>query len=265
MSPHAQFEGSESELAAMTSTLQDMHEDALPKMREGLAELGEQLRSGQRRPVSRRIFLMGGLTAAGGVALAACGGGKKSPAAATGAAAPSTAASSGGSGLTGDLLVVGLAAALENLAVGAYGLALSAAHAGKLGQVPPAVGVFATTARAQHSDHAAAWNAVLSQAGKTPVTGTPLTFAGQAVAQLQAATNIGAVATAALNLEQAAAETYLFAAANVSSAGGIATAASIAPVEAMHAAILHYVLGSYPVPASFLGTTMAVPVSSFTG
>ncbi|MHB8451974.1 MAG: hypothetical protein ACYDAQ_16240 [Mycobacteriales bacterium] len=53
--------------------------------------------------------------------------------------------------------------------------------------------------------------------------------------------------------------------ANVSSAGGIATAASIAPVEAMHAAILHYVLGTYPVPASFLGTAMAVPLTAFTG
>ncbi|MHB8451296.1 MAG: ferritin-like domain-containing protein [Mycobacteriales bacterium] len=264
MSPHEQFEGSESELLAMTGTLQDMHEDALPTMREGLTEFGEQLRSAQRGPVSRRIFLMGGLTAVGGVALAACGSSKKSSHPVRTTTGGSTAAS-GGTGLTGDLKVVGLAAALENLAVGAYGLALSAAQAGKLGKVPPAVGVFATTARLQHQDHVAAWNAVLTGAGKNPVTGTPLSFAGQAVAQLQAAKDIGTVATAALSLEQTAAQTYLFAIANVSSAGGIATAASIAPVEAMHAAILHYVLGTYPVPASFLGTTMAVPLTAFTG
>lgn len=46
----------------------------------------------------------------------------------------------------------------------------------------------------------------------------------------------------------------LFAAGHVSSAGGIATAAYIAPVEAMHAAVLDFVLGNYPVPDTFLGT-----------
>ncbi|HEV2633506.1 MAG TPA: ferritin-like domain-containing protein, partial [Actinocrinis sp.] len=58
-------------------------------------------------------------------------------------------------------------------------------------------------------------------------------------------------------LENQAAQTYLFAAGNVTSAGGIATAASIAPVEAMHAAILQFVLGEYPVPDTFLGTGKA--------
>jgi hypothetical protein len=50
----------------------------------------------------------------------------------------------------------------------------------------------------------------------------------------------------------------------VSSAGGISTAATIAPVEAMHAAILNFVLGQYPVPDNFLATTMAANPSTLT-
>ena len=42
------------------------------------------------------------------------------------------------------------------------------------------------------------------------------------------------------------------------------TAATIQPVEAMHAAILSFVLGEYPVPASFIGIDMAVPPSALT-
>ncbi|MHA6763680.1 ferritin-like domain-containing protein [Streptacidiphilus sp. PAMC 29251] len=60
------------------------------------------------------------------------------------------------------------------------------------------------------------------------------------------------MAKLALDLENQAAQTYLFATYNVTSAAGIATAASIAPVEAMHAAILNFVLGQYPVPDDFL-------------
>ena len=51
-----------------------------------------------------------------------------------------------------------MAASLENLAVFAYNAGLSAATAGKLGTVPPAVATFATTVKGQHTQHAAAWN-----------------------------------------------------------------------------------------------------------
>jgi hypothetical protein len=97
------------------------------------------------------------------------------------------------------------------------------------------------------------------------VTGAPLTIAAGAVSALKAAKTIPAVATVALGLENAAAQTYVFAAANVTDAGGIATAASIAPVEAMHAAILSFVLGKYPVPNSDIGISGAVQPSAFTG
>ena len=54
-------------------------------------------------------------------------------------------------GLTGDLAVAAVAASLENLAVFAYTAGLSAATAGKLGTVPPAVATFATTVKGQHA------------------------------------------------------------------------------------------------------------------
>ena len=82
--------------------------------------------------------------------------------------------------------------------------------------------------------------------------------------ELGSAKSVGDVAKLALGLENQAAQTYLFAEFNVASPGGISTAASIAPVEAMHAAILQFVLGQYPVPDSFLGTTMAASPSQLT-
>jgi hypothetical protein len=160
---------------------------------------------------------------------------------------------------------VALAAALENLAVAGYGLVLKSAGKGKYGKVPPAIAQFATTVQSQHAEHAKEWNSVLTGAGKPAITGTPLTIAAPSVAALKGAKTLPAVATVALGLENAAAQTYVFAAANVMDPGGIGVAATIAPVEAMHAAILSFVLGQYPVPNADIGITKAVQPSAFTG
>ncbi|MFD3675840.1 ferritin-like domain-containing protein [Streptomyces sp. NPDC058613] len=127
----------------------------------------------------------------------------------------------------------------------------------ELGMVPPAVGTFAQAAMEQHAAHAKAWNAVLTGAGRPAITGVPLSNQPATLKALGQAKDIGAVARLALALEDQAAQTYLFAVGNVSSPAGIKTAASIAPVEAMHAAILHFVLGEYPVPDAFLQTDRA--------
>ena len=195
--------------------------------------------------------------------MAACsssGGGSSTSSSSGSSSSSSTSASP----YTGDLKVVALAAALENLAVAAYGMALTAAGKGTYGTVPPAIGTFVTVAMSQHKDHAEAWNGVLTKAGLKPVTTPALTITTAEVAKLTAAKTIPDVAAVALSLEQAAAETYTFATANVSDAGGIMTAATIQPVEAMHAAILSFVLGKYPVPDSFIGIDMAVQPSALT-
>ncbi|MCX4751574.1 ferritin-like domain-containing protein [Kitasatospora sp. NBC_01287] len=268
---------SERELSSLTREMTAAHEETLPVMRAAGLELAEEIRSrGGERPAhpGRRGFLLGAGGAAAALALAACSSGGKSGAAGapsapggagagvTGAAAMASGSASGQ--YTGDLQLVALATALENQAVGAYQATLDAAKAGKLGTVPPAVANFVTTAMAQHADHAKAWNAVLTGAGKPAITGVPLSNQAQVTSALAAATDVTTVAKLALQLEDQAAQTYLVATYSVTSPGGIATAATIAPVEAMHAAILNYVLGQYPVPDAFLPTDKAASPSLLT-
>ncbi|MCW2550135.1 MAG: hypothetical protein JWN96_4595, partial [Mycobacterium sp.] len=247
------------------------HNETFPQVSATLDEYSanvvrEQAQLNQAsRALGRRGFLvgMGGVAALG--ALAACGSSTTGPRASDASATPTpTGSASATSKYTGDLKVVALAAALENLAVAAYKDTLMRATAGKLGTVPPAIATFVTTVMKQHSDHAAAWNAVLTKSNLPAVTGTPLTIASGAVAMLDAATTVPAVAKIALGLENSAADTYTFAAANVTDPGGIMTAATIQPVETMHAAILSFVLGEYPVPLSFIGIDQAVKPDALT-
>lgn len=258
---------SEAELSTMTKDLDEAHRETIPSMFARAGDLSEELAesSGRSSFVARRRFLLGAGAAGLGLALAACGSSGNSTAsspASSAATQPPTSAAGGT--YTGDLKVVALATALENQAIAAYTAALSAATAGKLGAVPPAVGTFAKTAMAQHTDHAKAWNAVLQSAGKPTISGVPLSGQPAVEKALGAVTDVGGVAKLALQLENQAAQTYLFAEFNVTSAGGIATAATIAPVEAMHAAILQFVLGEYPVPDNFLGTDKAANPSTLT-
>jgi Ferritin-like domain len=248
---------SEAELTSMTRELHDAHESSFGGVRATLAEFADNLGEARRAALSRRGLLMGGGGIAAAAALAACGA---SSTALTGA----TSVSASSSAYTGDLKVVALAAAMENLAITAYDGALKAAGAGTLGTVPPAIATFITTARKQHSDHADAWNGVLSKASLPIITGAPLTVTDSTMAALGKATTVTDVAKLALSLEMSAAATYTFATANVKDAGGIMTAATIQPVEAMHAAILNFVLGQYPVPVSFIGTDTAVKLDALT-
>lgn len=257
---------SEAELSSMTRELDMMHKETFPGVRKSLGEFSANLAHlGSGRSTARRSFLLGagGLAVVGGVAACSSSGGSSSSTSST-AGTTGGSSSSAASPYTGDLKVVALAAALENLAVAAYTMALTAAGKGSYGAVPPAVGTFVTTAMAQHKDHASAWNAVLTKAGLMPVTTPALSITTAEVAKLTAAKSIPDVAKVALSLEQAAAETYTFATANVTDAGGIMTAATIQPVEAMHAAILSFVIGEYPVPDSFIGTSGAVQPSALT-
>jgi Ferritin-like domain len=256
----------ETQLTAMTRELDEAHRESIPVMRARAAEFSEELADTKvtSRALGRRGFLLGVGGVGAAFALAACSSSSSPSAAGTTSAGAGASASASGSVYVGDLKVVALATALENQAVAAYTAALSAATAGKLGTVPAAVATFVQTAMSQHSDHAKAWNAVLSSANVPTITNVPLSNQASVNQALGAVTTVGGVATLALELENQAAQTYLFAAGNVTSAGGISTAASIAPVEAMHAAILQFVLGEYPVPDDFLGTSKAASASLLT-
>ena len=254
MTPDRDMGISEAELSALTNEMEEAHRATLPRMHDAVAEWAELSRDqahGVRSGPSRRSFLFGGGVAVGGLILAACSS-SKTPSTSTGVTSTTAA---GGGGLTGDLAVAGLAASLENLAVGTYQAGIDAATAGKLGTVPAAVVTFAQTAQAQHKDHAAAWNAILTGAGKSAVTGVDTTVKTGVVdptfAQVK---DVIGLAKLALELENVAAATYLNGIGVITNPGAIKTAASIQPVEMQHAAILNFVLGQYPVPDTFAKT-----------
>lgn len=254
---------SDGELAELTRRLAGMHNDIRPVFEERVAALAgtirdevDRARALSTRSTTRRTFLRTGVMTAGavggGLALAACG----SPSAAT--ATPVPAAS-------GDLRVARLAASLEVLAVNTYGTALQAAQKGTFGAVPPAFATFATTAMQQHRDHENGWNAGLQKAGLPPQKSPDPKYAAVVDRALPGLKTIADVANLALTLETVAVETYTAGASLVASKANRAVALTIAPVEAQHVAILNFVLGKYPVPASFIGTDQAAAPSDLGG
>jgi hypothetical protein len=175
-------------------------------------------------------------------------------------AAPSprrSTSSSSASRYVGDLRIVALAAATENLAVTAYTRVQAQMTSGGYGRVPPAVTAFVATAHAQHRDHARAWNALLSEAGAPPVTGTPLSGVPALLRPLTQAGTVHDLTTAASALETSLAATCLAAVGSVADAGILGLAAGIAPVEAQHAAVLNFFLATAPAPQSILQTGSA--------
>lgn len=270
---------SDGELAAMTAELDEMHHDqALPAMKAAVSDwidsFKESARGVSRKSSSRRTFILGaaGLGAAGAL-LAACGSSSSSKAAVATTVPPGTGSKGA---LTGDLAVAAMAASLENLGVYAYKAGLAAATAGKLGSVPPAVATFAQTAMSQHQDHAKAWNAALTGAGKAAVTVTDPALTPTVNQKFGQVTNVTQLAQLALLIENIAAQTYQSAIPVLSSSSAVGVSATIHPVEMQHAAILYYVLGQYPGiqgtqsnsfgmgdPLAFNPTALARPVSDY--
>jgi Ferritin-like domain len=274
---------SEAELRAMTADLDGIHHDlTMPALKVSLAEWTEDIHAqgdagrdgdaAQRLLFDRRRFLTRAAGTAGSVAgvalLAACsssGSSSSAPASASASATGSAAAAGGGEGqaLSGDLQAVAMAASLENSGIATYQAGIKAASAGKLGAVPPAVVTFAETAMAQHEDHQKAWNAVLTAAGKQPVTAVDPVLQPTINAAFAKVTTVTGLAELALVVENTAGQTYQNALSVIKSAAGIKTAASIQPVEFQHAAILYFVLGKYPVPSAFTGVSLARPLTDY--
>ena len=215
-----------------------------------------------KTPLNRRNFLVGsGAVAAAGL-LAACSKSTKSSSTTTAAPttggsattmAPDTSATTApaSTDASGDLKVGAVAASLEVLAVNTYKAALDAATAGKLGAVPPAVATFVTTAMGHHQAALDAWNGVLTGAGKPKVTAPPAALAATVNTAFGKVTDITGAAKLALLLEETAAATYQKVIPSLTTKGAIALAASIQPIDMQHAAVLHFVLGEYPVPDTF--------------
>jgi rubrerythrin len=219
---------------------------------------------------SRRGFLAVAGIGAAGVALAACSNdaktatttGTNAPSTTTASTTPSTTAAGGATTTTAamknvDADTAAVAAGLEVLAVQTYGAALEAATAGKLGEVPPAVAEFVTTAKAHHEAALEKWNGVLKAAGKAEVTKPDAKLKPTVDAAFAKVTDVGGAAALALMLEQTAAATYQKVIPTLTSKDAINLAGSIQVIDAQHAAILLFVAGKYPVPDVFAKTDMA--------
>jgi len=88
------------------------------------------------------------------------------------------------------------------------------------------------------------------------------TTVDKAVAQV---TDVTGPAKLALTLEDIAAATYQSAVSAARARSSVKVAASIQAVEMQHAAILHFVLGQYPVPDAFTPLAGAGPPSDYRG
>ena len=216
--------------------------------------------AGPARGLNRRRFLTGvGMAGAAAVVLVACGddeepdSGSSSTTAGDGTTTTAgddettTTAAEGGA----DVEIAMLAASLEVLAVSTYQAAADAATGGDLGEVPPAVVEFVTTALSQHQEALDAWNGVITGAGGDEVTDPPADLAATVEEAFGQVTDVAGAAELALMLEQIAADTYLDAISKLSDGEAIELAGSIAVVDRQHQSILYYVLGQYPVPEVF--------------
>lgn len=195
---------------------------------------------------SRRRLLVGGGVGAVALVASACGSDDEEPAA-TGEGSTTTAGGEDGSAEGGgDVATAKLAAGLELLAVNTYGAALEADL-----DYPPAVAEFASTVQGHHQAALDAWNELLTGLGEQAVTTPPAELEASVNEQFGRVTDVPGVAELALMLEEIAADTYFDAIPTIADASALELAATIQPIDMQHIAILHYVLGEYPVPRTF--------------
>lgn len=225
--------------------------------------------AGARTGVDRRKFLaIGGAVSAAAI-LAACGGGGDDDAAGTTTTTAGDTPTTEGDTTTtteagperseeNDLALGAFAASLEVLAVNTYGAALDAAGAGDLGDVPPAVAEYVTTAQAHHQAHLDRWNEILTEAGEPEVTEPPSELEATVNEAFAEVSDVTGAAELALMLEQIAAATYLSVIPLLATEPPIRLVASIQPIDMQHVAVLLFVLGEYPVPDTFATTAQAV-------
>lgn len=157
-----------------------------------------------------------------------------------------------------DLKLGAFAASLEVLAVNTYGAALDAAGKGALGDVPPAVAEYVTTAKAQHQAQLDRWNELLTGADQEAVSEPPADLEAKVNEEFGKVTDVAGAAKLARELEQIAAATYLSVIPLLATEDPIRLVASIQPIDMQHVAILNFALGEYPVPDTFATTDMAV-------
>ncbi len=240
-----------------------MNTTVVPRWREALTRLigDDQINTNDKAtilgvpsPNRRDLFKLGGASILGVALLAACGSDDADAPSATtpaGTTPGSTAATSTVPSTTApamqpvdttspaeidpaemDLILARTAASLEKLAVDAYGAA-----GGLI--TTPAILAAATMFAGHHQMHLDALNAVLTGAGATAITQmNQAVYDALVKPAIDAAKTEADAVMLALALEEAAAQTYVFAGGALSTTGLRSTIMTIGGVEARHAAVL---------------------------
>jgi hypothetical protein len=219
---------------------QDLHSTAMRLTRLALDEVvevgrerradGAERRGGEIEPVGtgRRGFLRRSLLAAGVVGGGALGTALLSRVSVT------TAAST-------DVQMLQTAASLENLAVAVYSK-VAGLPAGTSGASITVLKTFVVTTMQQHTQHAQAFNAAAQALGGLPQHGLDTTVNDAVVTPaVSRITGPADVVKLAITLEDAAAATYIKFGAAATDAQALRPFATVAPVEAQHAALLRAV------------------------
>lgn len=195
------------------------------------------------RPSRRLVLGWGAAGLLGAGALAACSDVPPAAPASPPPAPPTTTSAAPRPAYVGDQRGIALCAALSALAASLYSGAVLAANDGRLGQVPAVVTSFLSGAGAQHTEHAAAWNALLTAAGRPAVVGTPLTVETERRATLGRAAAPTDLLSFAVDVEASVGATVLARAGEFTDSGAAALAATVAPVASMHGATVAFLLG----------------------
>jgi hypothetical protein len=191
-------------------------------------------------PARRQLLRIGGVAIGGAALLAACGDDDGGSAATTSAAAPTASGpttTAAATAATMDLSLAKTAASLEALAVATYDIAVASGLVENA-----AIGDAAKLFRDHHQAHLDALNGVVTQAGATRIT-EPNAAVKKAVVDpaVAAAKTEADIVALAFALEDAAAQTYVFAATQLSKPALRSTIMTIGGVEARHRAILGFV------------------------
>jgi hypothetical protein len=224
-------------------------------------------------PDRRQFLRIGGMAVAGSAILVACGSDgddSASSSSTTAGEATTTTAAMGGDtttttapdGAEMDLTLLRTASSIEILAINAYQAAVDSGLV-----TDQAVADAALLFQSQHEDHNAALQAQTETLGGEPYT-DPNPYLQENVVgpALEAVTDQLSVVRLALELENAAAQTYTLAGGLLSTPELRQTIMSIGGVEARHAAVLYGVVdgaGAPQVPVPFMPTADAAPEDSF--
>ena len=210
---------------------------------------------------NRRGFLkIGGATILGAAVLAACGDDEDNTnVAESGGGDDGTTTTTNAEAAAQDITLLRTATSLEVLAVNTYQTAIDSGLV-----TTAAIADAAQLFRDQHDEHAGALEAATEEAGGEAFT-EPNAFVQEnvidpAVAEL---TNENSVVRLALTLETAAAQTYVFAAGELSTPLLRQAIMGIGGVEARHMAVLNGVLENPQVPVAFMPTDEAVGEEAF--